>query len=211
MDIRVSPTPGHGHAGYLPSSNRSAMGQINSAKKQAEQHVTSKSEAAVASNAPGKYDPLKLEDFQRRKLTHKELADLADKFSAKYDPTNMTQEDYDSFLDDLVEEGILSEHELGPLGYHGIVVLGSFDDVATFGGFCTRNTSSPDWDTYFSRYGYAYSLQETNGNALAYAKLMSLIQRPSGSVDYIKYKETQRSAYTAIANILEAMQNHRKS
>lgn len=45
----------------------------------------------------------------------------------KYDPQNMTQKEYVSFVDDLVEEGVLTEWDKNFIGYKELVSLGNPD------------------------------------------------------------------------------------
>lgn len=59
----------------------------------------------------------------RPKLTDGEIRDL----SRKYDFRNMTQESYNSFLDDLVQKGVLTKAETGYFGYGGEVRLETVD------------------------------------------------------------------------------------
>lgn len=51
----------------------------------------------------------------RKALTKDDIAALA----AQYNPGKMSQEEYDAFLEDLVERGVLSKQELVRLGYKG--------------------------------------------------------------------------------------------
>lgn len=67
----------------------------------------------------GKNDARGPEPATRKKLTDRELAELAD----KYDPHNMTQDQYDAFLDELVEKGVLTRGDTTWLGRHGLVRL----------------------------------------------------------------------------------------
>ena len=53
----------------------------------------------------------------RPRLTDAEIDELA----VKYDFQNMTREDYDGFLDDLVEKGVLTKAETAYFGYGGTV------------------------------------------------------------------------------------------
>ena len=55
----------------------------------------------------------------RTKLSGPDLAGL----SGRYDPHDMTQEQYDAFLDELVEKGALTREDVSWLGYHGIIRL----------------------------------------------------------------------------------------
>lgn len=216
MSVSITYTPGKGYTGYLPGCDRPAMRWgtefIEQVKERAKQNFTNKAEYTFVPNAPAIYNPL--ETFERRELTKDELAELATKLATKYDPANMTQDEYDSLLDELVKEDILSRNELGPLGYHGFMVVGSLAEGGTginCGGSCVADTKNADWNTYFSRYGYALSLRETDGNALAYTKLMSLWKPTTGTAGWLNFAEKQCDSFTAVADILEAMQNHRKS
>lgn len=216
MDVsgsRVEYIPGQGYFGYLPGSDKPAMRWGSEfwamMEERAAQNAANPVKTPVLPNGPGRYDPAALETFERRKPTNQELSALAAELAKKYDPSSMTREEMDSFMDDLVAEGLLSEDELGALGYHGFVVLWSpFNDGGMIG--CqTRDTSNLEWETYFNRYGYASSLQECNGDALAYTKLMGFFKNPSGSDVFVKYTQTQHDAYTTMANVLEAMQRQR--
>lgn len=55
----------------------------------------------------------------RAKLSDQEIAELAD----KYNPRSMTRDQYDSFLDNLIEKGALSRFDAMRLGYKGWRVL----------------------------------------------------------------------------------------
>lgn len=59
----------------------------------------------------------------RPKLTDDEIDALA----VKYDFQNMTREDYDDFLDDLVDKGVLTRAETAYFGYGGTVRLDAAD------------------------------------------------------------------------------------
>lgn len=149
--------------------------------------------------------PGELESFDRRELSQAELRNLATELSEKYDPRSMTQEDYDSFLDDLVKERLLSEHELGTLEYHGFVVVGSLADGLQGGGSWWIDPKNPDWSTYFSRYGYVSALRDVGGDVLAYTKMMSSWQDPIGSTAFVTWAETRQNAYAIMADVLGAM------
>ncbi len=212
--IQTTYRPDLGRFGHLPGPDKPAMRQGGEfwklMEKRSAENSGNKAKRSAFSKGPGKYDPAALETFRRETLTNSKLAALAAKLAEKYDPSNMTQEELDSFMDDLVEEGLLSKDELGALGYHGIVVLGSSTDM-NWGGVQTRDTGDPAWKIYSARYGYANSLEETNGNALAYTKLMSLLKDPSGSADFVKYAQTRHDGFAIMAKVLEAIQYKRES
>ena len=199
--------PGHGYTGYLNGKMAKQWGedQFQEMLEWERQYITKRWEPDSAW-APGIYDPN--DTFERRSLTKDELNELAGRLAQKYDPCNMTQEEYDSFLDDLVEEGILSRNQLGQLGYHGTICLGSgwmigcymrSDDIMT-------HHNNP----YYQRYGYATTLDDTKGNALAYASLMSILYYGGGNAAFQNYAEKRQSNYEAMTEVLEAMQRQRK-
>ncbi len=221
MDVsgsRIEYIPGQGYFGYLPGSDKPALRWGDEfwamMKEKAAQNAANQVKTPVLPNGPGRYDPVALETFERRKLTKQELSALAAELAEKYDPSNMTQAEMDSFMDDLVAEGLLSEDELGVLGYHGFTVLWSpfeGDGMTGWGGCDTLDTSNPEWDTYYSRYGSPTCLQNCNGDALAYTKLMSFYKNPAGSDAFVKYAQTKRGGYAIMANILEAVQRKRQA
>lgn len=207
--------PGQGYFGYLPGSDKPAMRWGDEfwamMKEKAAQNAANPKAPALPKGF-GRYDPVALETFERRKLTNQELSTLAAELAKKYDPSNMTEEEMDSFMEDLVAEGLLSEDELGVLGYHGHVILWDpGDNMTGWIGCETLDTSNPEWDTYYSRYGHVSSLQDCNGDALAYTKLMSFFKNPSGPEAFVKYAQTQRGDYAIMANILEAVQRKRQA
>lgn len=112
-----------------------------------------------ASGAAGSdtYEP---KSTVRKKLTDRELAELAD----RYDPRNMTQAQYDAFLDELVEKGVLTRGDTTWLGHHGMVRLDTdFDKIAAgqTGGACVINGDTP-----------ARSLDEAEGDLMRFLQSM---------------------------------------
>ena len=75
----------------------------------------SKSGAAQSPNR----DTFEREQPCRTKLSDQEVAALA----GKYDPKNMTREQYDALLDDLIDAGALSRFDAMRLGHHGWRIL----------------------------------------------------------------------------------------
>jgi hypothetical protein len=215
-DAVVSYTPGSGYTAAIPGCPvKIRWGEefIAQVVEKAKQNGANDVDRPVLPNGPGKYNPEQLENFDRRELSPAELRELAAGLSEKYDPRSMTQEDYDSFMDDLVEEGLLSEHELGALGYHGFVVLGSILDVAdaphSWGGSYWIDPKNPDWSTYYRLYGDVGTLGDVKGDMLAYTKMMSARQDPIGSDAFVRRAEILHTAYTVMANVLEAIQSQR--
>ena len=159
--------------------------------------------------APGKYDPKALESFERKILNKDEVKELAAELAKKYDPTNMTGAQFDSFMDDLVKEGVLSENELGALGYHGTVAVGSLENgnINSMGGSTRVDTGNPYWETYIRRYGHGNrTFEETKGNALDYVRLTLIWSKdPQGGEQFVKRIQTQNDAFRQMERILAAM------
>ena len=55
----------------------------------------------------------------RTKLTDDDIKELA----SKYNPGSMTRDEYDSFLEELVDKGVLTHQEIQYMGYKGMVYL----------------------------------------------------------------------------------------
>lgn len=55
----------------------------------------------------------------RAKLTDDDIKELA----SKYNPGSMTRDEYDSFLEELVDKGVLTHQEIQYMGYKGMVYL----------------------------------------------------------------------------------------
>lgn len=55
----------------------------------------------------------------RAKLSDDDIKELA----SKYNPGSMTRDEYDSFLEELVDKGVLTQQEIQYMGYKGMVYL----------------------------------------------------------------------------------------
>lgn len=143
------------------------------------------------------------EVFSRKKLTEEDAKALAE----KYDPSSMTQEEYDSLLDELVEKSILQKNEMGYLGYLGLVKVGEWDLVSPLsrGGaeVYTGGMAGFSDDLLMSR----YSLADFSGDALAMIRARSLWE-PANDPDGFLTKSYD--ANTALLNALKAIQNQRQ-
>lgn len=182
--------------------------QVEQAREEAKPAAEQKCQATLNAmlNAANEVE----EPFTRKELTKEELAEFVAGLSKKYNPRKMTQEDYDSFLDDLMAEGLLSKDEVKALGYHGLVVMDAKYALTEDGKMCcygasTYDTENPDWKTYVSQYGYPSSLRDTNGDALAYAMAMSLQRASSGTAGFIDFNEKRQNSYAIMAGVLKAM------
>ena len=193
-DMKVTYTPGSGYTGYVPGCKvtvRWGDEFIAQMKEQAAQKAADPAAKAEAA-AP------------RKKLTDSDLAELAE----KYDPSKMTQEEYDALLDDLVDKGVLKKDEVGQLGYHGCVVVGSLAEGGFgFGVGCYQIDGK---DLTRDPFGLCVGLSDTNGDALSYAKLMSLWKPASGSAGFLAFAEKGQDSFTALADALDAIESRRK-
>lgn len=63
----------------------------------------------------------------RTKLTDDDIKELA----SKYNPGSMTRDEYDSFLEELVDKGVLTHQEIQYMGYKGMVYLDLSDHGTT--------------------------------------------------------------------------------
>ncbi len=202
----VSPSYGTG----LPAaSERSAAGQRTGFQTQIQEQTARRTDeyrpqvqeaaerrtADQADSAPARKTP-----------SRAELAELA----AKYNPRRMTEAEYDSFLEDLVDKGILSKSDLGHLGYRGMVVLGPESEGAHSWGVTSRwDVSGMSLSQLRGLAGVA-SLADAGGDALTMAKLLSL-QKPCAatSPEALAFAQESADAYRALAEALEAVQARR--
>lgn len=143
------------------------------------------------------------EVFSRRKLTKEEIGELAE----KYDPSSMTQEEYDALLDELVEKSVLQKKEMGYVGYLGLVKVGEWDILSPFprGGAEVYVGNMSGYPNDFS--GNRYNLAGYNGDALAMIMARSLWE-PANDPDGSLAKSYD--ANKALLDALKAIQNQRQ-
>ena len=132
---------------------------------------------------------------QRASLSDTEIAALAN----RYNPRDMSQEEYSSFLDDLADMGAISQYEKRLMGYNGMVSLGYFDAGGAFVG--------SSWD--------AQILPENQSDVRSPAEagdvlgwLRDMLSRQNvvmGGMDQ-EAKEQNRERYEAVSGILERME-----
>lgn len=142
----------------------------------------------------------------RRTPSRADLAELA----AKYNPRRMTQAEYDSFLEDLVDKGILSKSDLGHLGYRGMVVLGPESEGAHSWGVTSSWDASGMSLSQLRGFTGAASLADAGGDALTMARLLAC-QKPCAatSPEALAFAQESADAYRALAEALEAVQARR--
>lgn len=202
-------TPGLGYTGYLPGYDKvpvrwgkeyTAMLEERKAQWEAEWAQNPYTPPLDrTSKLPAPFNPLAT--FERRTLTKDELNDLATELAYKYDPTNMTDEEYDALLFELVDQGILSENELGLMGLHGQIAVGG---GWTIGGWAISTEDE-------QRYGSLENMHDAHGNALAYAQYIAMRRPLWGDGTWSVYAEAKLSSHKALANVLEAVQRKRQA
>lgn len=145
----------------------------------------------------------------RKTPSRAELAELAE-LAAKYNPRRMTQAEYDSFLENLVDKGILSKSDLDHLGYRGMVVLGPESEGAYSWGVTSRWDVSGMSLSQLRGFTGAASLADAGGDALTMARLLAC-QKPCAatSPEALAFAQESADAYRALAEALEAVQARR--
>ncbi len=147
--------------------------------------------------------------FTRAELTEEDIKEL----TSRYDPTNMTQKEWDSFLDALIEKGILGKQDLNYIDYRGdlipngeLVCVGHWDILEDgplkdcWGGALTWTGSSA---------APTISYRPADANVLAWAKEMSLWKPSEGTEHWLGAANRRDDIFTVLANTLDAMQRQR--
>ena len=164
---------------------------------------------AVLSNGSALYDFEEGRMIYQTFLRAQAPADLAE-LAAKYNPRRMTQAEYDSFLENLVDKGILSKGDLDHLGYRGMVVLGPESEGAYSWGVTSRWDVSGMSLSQLRGFTGAASLADAGGDALTMASLLAC-QKPCAatSPEALAFAQESADAYRALAEALEAVQARR--
>lgn len=140
----------------------------------------------------------------RIRLTDQELAELA----SKYDPSNMTQDQYDAFLDELVEKGALSRSDALRLGYKGFrlldIDLESFATRGVGGGGMAYVTRAENYGDELKQ-----SLEDVCNDLKSWLELM-LARQYEGTDAITREGIRQRSeAMNALSDIVRRMEAYR--
>lgn len=115
-DFSVTYTPGSGYSARMKNGKADNV-TINWGKEFQTQLKDRFDEMEAAKKAAP--------PIERAELTDEELAELADKFN----PHDMTQEEYDEFLETLVDKKVLTQQEIKRAGYNGLVVGRALSDL----------------------------------------------------------------------------------
>lgn len=104
----------------------------------------------------------------RETLSRQELEDMA----AKYDPSHMSQEEYNAFIRDLLDQGVLGKSETYDIGLDRVVIRPGQELRIEMGS----GLSGPE--------EWVRTLADTNGDALRWAEIT--LRRCSQQFDPIK-------------------------
>ena len=98
--------------------------------------------------------------------------DLIDLWAEKYDPENMTQEEYQAFIDDLISAGVLQESDKSYVRYDpNLVAVGSvFDTIGSSFYTAQKGYFMMQPVTGYNANGSYHSLTEAGGNARLWAE-----------------------------------------
>lgn len=192
--ISVSYTPGSGYTGTIPNCSA----KIRWGKEFLE-------EMSAKVKQPSAGDAANTAPASRKELSDDEIADLADKYNAGY----MSQEEFDAFLDELVERGYLTKNEIGGLGYGGAVtrpIVGG--NIFGDGSLLITDMSKLPGGNPAS---LSYSLSDANGDILSWVRVRAIMEPISADTEaLLQYEKETNDAFKALVALLDAMQAQRK-
>ena len=139
---------------------------------------------AVMKTAQEQFEELKKNPVGQNTLTDEEINELAQ----KYDPQQMTQKEYDSFIRYLEEKGVLSKLETCDIGMSFTRIIPGSNGLTE-----SMGTESTQWSTKIN------TLADTKGNALLFAQTKSQLQ----GLGYAG--QIQQGAYSKVSDILNQM------
>lgn len=139
---------------------------------------------AVMKTAQEQFEELKKNPVGQNTLTDAEIKELAQ----KYDPQQMTQKEYDSFIRYLEEKGVLSKLETCDIGMSFTRIIPGYNRLTE-----SMGTDSTQWITKTN------TLADTKGNALLFAQTKSQLQ----GLGYAG--QIQQGAYSKVSDILNQM------
>lgn len=184
-DYTVDRTPGGGYIVTFAGSKVQAR-----SGPEAKAEILAKAEEFRAKQAE---KPLP-DDIRQAVLTNEDIAELA----AKYSSSAMSRTQYDSFLDELVDKGVLKEDELKYLGYHGLIYGPPVTEAFFGAGECVSYESDE------------YGVPVGDGISPAWSKAMSMLPKSLATGGLFAYMQKGRDVFTVVADILEAMQTRRE-
>ena len=154
-------------------------------------------ESAVMEKLQKRAEELKKNPVGQNTLTNEEIQELAKKF----DPQNMTQKEYDSFIHYLEEKGVLSQLESSDIGMSvRYIIPGLSESVHIWTSSSHIGTGINTLDDVNGN-----TLDDVNGNALLFAQAMTQWEVPGSSV------QIKQGAYAKVLRILDQMNTARAS
>ena len=125
------------------------------------------------------------ENFQQTTLTSGDISDLAAKYGK-----NMSCEEYDAFLEELVDRGVLTNDEIWYLGYKGCIII-----PAGMTSACYRSDE------------YGNPLEDAYGNSLEWTKTMSqYVPKSLQNAGLFLYaKNFHHESFVTLADVLGRM------
>ena len=125
------------------------------------------------------------EDSERTTLTSEEISELASKYGK-----NMSRQEYDAFLEELVDKGVLTNDEIWYLGYKGCIMSPAVEGVV-----CYRCDE------------YGNPLEDAYGNSLEWTKTMSLYVPKSlqNAGLFLHAQNFHHEAFATLADVLGHM------
>ena len=199
---------------YIPGAGFGAYKTKDQSLGSAEADFAALMEEVQAAREKQQAEADSKEVFTRAELTKADIKELA----AQYDPDNMTQEEYDSFLEDLIERGVLEKEDLKYIDYRGdlipngeLVCVGTWDMSEggdPFQGICsfTWTGASGLRPTFLPLSSY----RPTNSNVLAWAKELSLWKPTGTNITLLAANNRRNDIFTVLASTLDSMQRQRK-
>lgn len=157
--------------------------------------ILKQADSASKSGAPQSRDRDTYETV-RTTLSDQEIAELA----GKYNPHNMTQDQYDTFLDDLIEKGALSRFDAMRLRHHGWRILDI--DPGTFAAGGIGNGPTYVIGTKNNESQLIQSLEDADGNLIRWLENM-LVQQNQESRAYNRQK---KESLDILSDIVKRMQ-----
>ena len=108
-------------SGQLPSELYAYLATLASKSTDELVEETEDERAAIESVDEAAAERLYMDSERRQNLSEDDLMDLA----RKYDPNNMSREQYDQFLEDMVRMDVAIQSVIERIGYRGLTASGS--------------------------------------------------------------------------------------
>lgn len=176
-DFQVTYTPGQGYSAKLKNGEAPNVSILWGEEVRGMLETAYAGQQAAIQNTAA---------VDRAQLTDEDLADLSERF----DPHNMTQDQYDEFLETLVDKKVLTRQEMQYAGYKGMVPALSFDRLTDCTGMSMEQIRG--MKSGLSLFG----IGGMDGDVLSWVNVMDL--RTSGGKE-------NNNMYHAMRNVLNSM------